>query len=43
VVVAEDLPALSEEGVAALCGAAAEALVNAGKHGGATCVQVYGA
>ncbi|HEX2273866.1 MAG TPA: ATP-binding protein, partial [Acidimicrobiales bacterium] len=41
VMVAEDLPALSPESVAALAGAAGEALMNAGKHGGATKVTVY--
>lgn len=41
VLVADDLPPLSREAVAALTGAAGEALVNAGKHGRATKVQVY--
>ncbi|MEA2972868.1 MAG: hypothetical protein QOG82_1326 [Actinomycetota bacterium] len=41
VVVAEDLPDLPPANVAALAGAAAEAMVNAGKHGGAGKVLVY--
>jgi signal transduction histidine kinase len=41
VLVAEDLPALPEASVAALSGAAGEAMVNAGKHGAASKVLVY--
>jgi anti-sigma regulatory factor (Ser/Thr protein kinase) len=41
VLVADDLPALSAERVAALAGAAGEALTNAGKHGAASRVTVY--
>ena len=41
VVVAEDVPALSTEGVSAVAGAVGEALTNAGKHGAATRVTVY--
>jgi signal transduction histidine kinase len=41
VLVADDLPPLDPEAVAALTGAAGEALVNAGKHGRASKVQVY--
>ncbi len=41
VVVAEDLPALATAKVEALAGAVAEALANAGKHGGAASVTVY--
>jgi len=41
VLVADDLPPLAPEVVAALTGAAGEALVNAGKHGRASKVQVY--
>ncbi|HEX2041857.1 MAG TPA: ATP-binding protein [Acidimicrobiales bacterium] len=41
VMVADDLPPLPSESVAALAGAAGEALMNAGKHGGATRVTVY--
>ena len=41
VLVAEDLPPLPAASVAALAGAVGEALVNAGKHGGATKVTVY--
>jgi signal transduction histidine kinase len=41
VLVADDLPSLAPEAVAALTGAAGEALVNAGKHGHAGKVQVY--
>jgi signal transduction histidine kinase len=41
VLVADDLPSLRPDAVAALTGAAGEALVNAGKHGHATKVQVY--
>jgi signal transduction histidine kinase len=41
VLVADDLPALASPSVAALIGAAGEALVNAGKHGHATRIQVY--
>ncbi|MDP9418950.1 MAG: hypothetical protein M3P53_02175 [Actinomycetota bacterium] len=41
VVVADDLPALDAHSVAALTGAAGEALVNAGKHGRAGKVTVY--
>jgi signal transduction histidine kinase len=41
VLVAEDLPALSPASVAALTGAAGEAMVNAGKHGHAAKLQVY--
>jgi signal transduction histidine kinase len=41
VVVADDLPDLPPDSVAALTGAAAEAMVNAGKHGGASKVLVY--
>ena len=41
VLVADDLPPLEPEAVAALTGAAGEALVNAGKHGRASKVQVY--
>ncbi len=41
VLVADDLPPLPPDTVAALAGAAGEALVNAGKHGHATKVQVY--
>ena len=41
VVVADDLPKLTGERVDALAGAVAEALANAGKHGGARSVTVY--
>jgi signal transduction histidine kinase len=41
VLVADDLPMLEPAAVAALTGAAGEALVNAGKHGRATKVQIY--
>jgi signal transduction histidine kinase len=41
VVVADDLPKLSDERVEALAGAVSEALANAGKHGGARSVTVY--
>ena len=41
VLVADDLPPLEPPAVAALTGAAGEALVNAGKHGRASKVQVY--
>lgn len=41
VLVADDLPALTPAALAALAGAAGEALVNAGKHGRASKVQVY--
>jgi signal transduction histidine kinase len=41
VLVADDLPDLPPASVAALAGAAAEAMVNAGKHGGASKVLVY--
>ena len=41
VIVADDLPPLEPPVVAALTGAAGEALVNAGKHGRASKVQVY--
>ena len=41
VLVAEDLPPLEPAAVAALTGAAGEALVNAGKHGRASKVQIY--
>ncbi len=41
VMVADDLPPMTAEGVAALAGAAGEALTNAGKHGGARKVTVY--
>ncbi|MEA2685061.1 MAG: hypothetical protein QOE93_256, partial [Actinomycetota bacterium] len=41
VVVADDLPDLPAASTAALAGAAAEAMVNAGKHGAATKVMVY--
>jgi signal transduction histidine kinase len=41
VVVAEDVPALSPEGLSAVAGAVGEALTNAGKHGAATRVTVY--
>ena len=41
VLVADDLPPLTPAAVAALTGAAGEALVNAGKHGRASKVQVY--
>jgi signal transduction histidine kinase len=41
VLVADDLPPLGPDAVAALTGAAGEALVNAGKHGQAAKVQVY--
>ena len=41
VLVADDLPPLTPAAVAALAGAAGEALVNAGKHGRAAKVQVY--
>ena len=41
VLVAEDLPALPPERVAALAGAAGEALMNAGKHGRAGRVTVF--
>ena len=41
VVIADDLPDLPAATVAALAGAAGEALVNAGKHGGAAKVLVY--
>ena len=41
VIVAEDVPALSGERVAAVAGAVGEALTNAGKHGAATRVTVY--
>ncbi|MDP8936674.1 MAG: hypothetical protein M3O23_02905 [Actinomycetota bacterium] len=41
VLVADDLPPLEPAAMAALTGAAGEALVNAGKHGRASKVQVY--
>ncbi|MFN2606423.1 MAG: sensor histidine kinase [Acidimicrobiales bacterium] len=41
VAVADDVPPLAAERVAALAGAAGEALVNAGKHGRATRVTVF--
>jgi signal transduction histidine kinase len=41
VLVADDLPPLEAPVVAALTGAAGEAMVNAGKHGRASKVQVY--
>jgi signal transduction histidine kinase len=41
VLVADDLPPLDAAAVAALTGAAGEAMVNAGKHGRAAKVQVY--
>lgn len=41
VIVADDLPKLTGERVDALAGAVAEALANAGKHGGARSVTVY--
>jgi signal transduction histidine kinase len=41
VVVAEDVPPLPVAAVTAVAGAAGEALVNAGKHGGAARVTVY--
>jgi signal transduction histidine kinase len=41
VLVADDLPPLEPAAVAALAGAAGEAMVNAGKHGRASKVQVY--
>lgn len=41
VVVAEDIPPVPVARVAALAGAAGEAMVNAGKHGGAAKVTVY--
>src|SRR5207253_3555393 len=41
VVIADDLPDLPAASVAAISGAAGEALVNAGKHGAATKVLVY--
>ncbi|MBW3547510.1 MAG: hypothetical protein KY452_05150 [Actinobacteria bacterium] len=41
VLVADDLPPLAGRSVAALTGAAGEALVNAGRHGGAGKVTVY--
>ena len=41
VIVADDLPPMTAERVAALAGAAGEALTNAGKHGGAAKVTVY--
>ena len=41
VVVADDLPKLSDDRVEALAGAVSEALTNAGKHGGARSVTVY--
>ena len=41
VLVAEDLPPLAPDSVAALTGAVGEAMMNAGKHGGAAKVQVY--
>jgi len=41
VLVADDLPPLGAEAVAALTGAVGEAMMNAGKHGGAGKVQVY--
>ena len=41
VLVADDLPQLDPAAVAALTGAAGEAMVNAGKHGRASKVQVY--
>ena len=41
ILVADDLPPLPPATVAALAGAAGEALVNAGKHGRASKVQVY--
>ena len=41
VLVADDLPPLEAPAVAALTGAAGEAMVNAGKHGRASKVQVY--
>jgi signal transduction histidine kinase len=41
VVVADDVPALSADGISAVAGAVGEALTNAGKHGGAGRVTVY--
>ena len=41
VIVADDVPRLRAELVAAVAGAVGEALTNAGKHGGATRVTVY--
>jgi signal transduction histidine kinase len=41
VIVADDLPRLSDDRVEALSGAVTEALTNAGKHGGATHVTVF--
>lgn len=41
VLVADDLPALAPGAVGALAGAVGEALMNAGRHGGASRVQVY--
>jgi signal transduction histidine kinase len=41
VIVADDLPKLTDERVEALAGAVSEALANAGKHGGARSVTVY--
>jgi signal transduction histidine kinase len=41
VIVAEDVPRLPGELVDALAGAAGEALMNAGKHGGASKVTIY--
>jgi len=41
VLVADDLPDLAPANVAALAGAAGEAMVNAGKHGAASKVLVY--
>lgn len=41
VLVAEDLPPLAPEALAALTGAVGEAMMNAGKHGGAAKVQIY--
>jgi len=41
VLIADDLPPLTPAAVAALAGAAGEALVNAGKHGRASKAQVY--
>ena len=41
VLVADDLPSLGPSAVAALTGAAGEAMANAGKHGRASKVQVY--
>jgi signal transduction histidine kinase len=41
VLVADDLPGLTAPECEGLAGAVGEALVNAGKHGGATTVTVY--